>query len=117
MFRDRGQQPEEISSLRSDPSAIFNSAIVVDQRINGYNGTPSTQATVRAVDNAIEKSSVVPSAKAITTPAPAASIEVTNPRLVTTNLPDAPAPFNKTGPNGEKLLYTDELKNQLDNAQ
>ena len=117
LFRDRGQQPEEISSLRSDPSAIFNSAIVVDQRINGYNGTPSTQATVRAVDNAIEKSSVVPSAKAITTPAPAASIEVTNPRLVTTNLPDAPAPFNKTGPNGEKLLYTDELKNQLDNAQ
>ena len=41
LFRDRGQQPEEITSLRSDPSLLFNAALGVDQRINGYNGTPA----------------------------------------------------------------------------
>jgi hypothetical protein len=44
LFRDRGQQPEEITSLRSDPSLMFNAAIGVDPRINGYTGAPSTVA-------------------------------------------------------------------------
>jgi hypothetical protein len=125
LFRDRGQQPEEISSLRSDPSAIFNSAIVVDQRINGYNGTPAAAAAPPAAPATVnsdtpEKSSVVPSATVITTPVPdpAAGIEVTNRGVVnSTNLPAAPAPFNKTGPNGEKLPYTQELENKLNTDQ
>ena len=117
LFRDRGQQPEEILSLRSDPSAIFNSAIVVDQRINGYNGndaktTPLAVVLTPDTDGPPQQSTFGPKVE-IGPVNPAAN-------LAPVALPDSPnggSPIFKTLPNGEKIRYTDELKNQLDNAQ
>jgi hypothetical protein len=43
LFRDRGQQPEEIKTIRNDPSILFGSAIIVDPRSSSYGETPSTQ--------------------------------------------------------------------------
>lgn len=45
LFRDRGQQPEEIKSIRNDPSILVGSAIIVDPRSSSYGETPSTQPT------------------------------------------------------------------------
>jgi hypothetical protein len=132
LFRDRGQQPEEITKFRSDPSLLFNSAIGVDPRINGYNGTPAAVANPGTPEagsafnqgslgtRAPEAPATTPSATVNTTEADIypqnGTFEVTkqgNP--IPTNLP--PAPFNKTGPDGRKLPYTEELENQLKNAQ
>ena len=118
LFRDRGQQPEEILSLRSDPSAVFNSAIVVDPRINGYNGkdaqtTPLAVVLTPDTNEPPQPSTIVPVKVEVGPVNPAAN-------LAPVALPDSPnggSPGFKTLPDGSRKLYTDELKNQLDNAQ
>jgi hypothetical protein len=122
LFRDRGQQPEEITSLRSDPSLLFNSDIGVDQRINGYNGKAAESAPPAAstiVNSDIpEKSSVAPSATVETFPVsnPYAGIQgrSLNPGM---ELPPPPHQSfnNKTSPSGERLPWAKELENQLNN--
>lgn len=122
LFRDRGQQPEEISSLISDPSAFFNSAIVVDQRINGYNGTPAVAtpppaAPVNSDSDIPEKSTInIGSSDSQTYPVLDQTTEITRRSLPPLDSPPAGQGSNKTDPLGNKLPYSEALENELRNS-
>ena len=113
LFRDRGQQPEEIQNIRSDPSIIFGSALTVDPRVESY-GAVSNEDTPTNSDVVVTP---LPNQGAVieVNALPPIEMEITRNGKP---IPDAPGTeFNKTGPLGNKLPYTEDLEKQLQNNQ
>lgn len=115
LFRDRGQQPEEITTIRNDPSILFGSALTVDERSNGYNGSAvAADASLVAGESIVPESELQQS----TIKKDSATIEINaipdfnSNTIISRPLtePTAKGPFNKTGPLGNKLPYDAKLE-------
>lgn len=121
LFRDRGQQPEEIKNIRRDPNALLAGQPAPDTR-DTSNSTPAAGPTPVVAESSpvVSQTSIVPTDLDMTmtkiNPA-TGNVETFNP--VTFN-PSTNAPgviSNKTGPLGQKLPVTEELLKQINEQE
>jgi hypothetical protein len=59
LFRDRGQQPQEIANVRADPSLIAGSALIVDPRQQTFSSVVAPEASLTSGESVVLDNGVV----------------------------------------------------------
>jgi hypothetical protein len=121
LFRDRGQQPEELKNTRRDPNALLAGQPAPDTR-DTSNSTPAAGPTPVVTESrpVPPQTSVVPTDLDMimtkTNPA-TGNVETFNP-ATNRGVNNAPGVIsNKIGPLGNKLDVTDELLKQINEQE
>ena len=134
LFRDRGQLPAEIQNVRQDPYlSMIGSAPTPDPNSNAYypasdenkkaviSANPSGVVVQSTPGSANSSSAVAVADGVVVTPVPdLGSVEVTvikQSDLAPRSEAAPSGPFNKTGPLGNKLPWTQELEDSLNDTQ